>query len=243
MADTKISALTSLTGSGVDIAADLFAIVDAGASETKKIVISNALGAAFTTAGDIVQASAAGVAARLGIGTARQVPTVNSGATALAYANPITITAAQATTSGTAFDFTGIPAGVRRITIFFGDNSLSGTDNLLVQIGDAGGPETTGYVSSGGGIGNAGASAVVSSTAGFLVYSATAANTLSGTMTLNLVDIAAFQWSSNHAGKINTVATIMGGGYKSLSQELTQVRVTRTGTDTFDAGSLVVMYE
>lgn len=40
MADTKISALTALTGANVDAAADLLAIVDTGVTTTKKILVS-----------------------------------------------------------------------------------------------------------------------------------------------------------------------------------------------------------
>ena len=39
MADTKISALTALTGADVDTAADVLAIVDTGVTTTKKILI------------------------------------------------------------------------------------------------------------------------------------------------------------------------------------------------------------
>lgn len=40
MADSKISALTALTGANVDVAADLLAIVDTNTAETKKIIIA-----------------------------------------------------------------------------------------------------------------------------------------------------------------------------------------------------------
>lgn len=39
MADTKISALTALTGAGTDTANDVLAIVDTSASQTKKIIV------------------------------------------------------------------------------------------------------------------------------------------------------------------------------------------------------------
>lgn len=243
MADSKISALTELTGANVEIAADVLPIVDDSVTTTKKIKVSNLLGGAYTTAGDIVQASGAGVAARLGIGTKRQVPTVNSGATALAYANPITIGTMQATTSGTEFDFTGIPSGVRRITIHFLGVSVSGTDDILVQIGDSGGFETSGYISTTGVMSSGGSTATTSSTAGFVMYSNAATDVCSGTMTLNLMDAATFQWVSSHSHKVATTAAAAGGGEKALSAELTQVRITRTGTDTFDAGAVNISYE
>src|SRR5690606_34296724 len=44
----------------------------------------------------------------------------------------------QATTSGTAFDYTSLPAGLNRITVIIDQISLSGSDNILIQIGDSG---------------------------------------------------------------------------------------------------------
>lgn len=146
-----------------------------------------------------------------------------------------------ATTSGTAFTF-NIPAGVRRITVQFVGVSLSGTDDLLVQLGDAGGTEVTGYVSSSANINNT-AVTVSNSTAGFVVRVNTAADTVSGTMVLTLVDAATFQWVSSHSGKRSTTTVISGGGDKALSAELTTITLTRTGTDTFDAGAVNVLYE
>jgi hypothetical protein len=145
-----------------------------------------------------------------------------------------------ATTSGTEFDFT-IPAGVRDISVQFNENSLSGTDDLLVQLGDAGGVENTGYVSTSGVFDSTDAS-TTNSTAGFIVYSNVAANVHSGILHLRLVDSATFLWVSSHTMKRSTTVLIVGGGSKSLSQELTTVRLTRNGTNTFDAGSVNVSF-
>jgi len=190
--------------------------------------------AAVTTAGDIWQASGSGVFTRLGIGTARQVPTVNSGATALAYATPITLTAEQATTSGTTIDFTGIPSGTVRIIINFVGVSLSGTESLLIQLGDAGGPETGSYISSSAQLGDATAIAVGSSTSGFVINRNSAAYTTTGHMILTLEKAATFFWVSSHNVKNTTNVVSCGAGEKATSQELSQVRITTTGADTFE---------
>jgi hypothetical protein len=50
-------------------------------------------------------------------------------------------------------------------------------------------------------------------------------------------------WISSHSGAGNTTEVKTGGGNKTLSGELTQIRLTRTGTNTFDAGSVNIMYE
>jgi len=57
------------------------------------------------------------------------------------------VSGTAATVSGTSVDFTGIPSWVKRITVMFIGVSTSGTSNILVQLGDSGGVETTGYVS------------------------------------------------------------------------------------------------
>lgn len=159
------------------------------------------------------------------------------------FAAPSGITAgtAQATTSGTAFDFTGLPATVRRITVMFNGVSLSGSDDILVQIGDSGGVETTGYVSTGAQAVDGAVSDIVDSTAGFIINMGDAARHASGHMVLTLIDGST--WIASHEGRILTTRTICGGGVKSLSATLDRVRVTRTGTNTFDAGQVNILYE
>tara|TARA_R110000803_G_scaffold39641_1_gene85520 strand:- start:4440 stop:5654 length:1215 start_codon:yes stop_codon:yes gene_type:complete len=162
-----------------------------------------------------------------------------------AYADTKTSTLGteQATTSGTAFDFTGIPAGTKRITIMFNEVSLTGGDPIIVQLGDGGGFEETGYISSGGVLVSGGASGVTSSLVGFAIAGGVAASVFSGIMVLSLQDSAAFTWISSHSVKMSTSQAGFGGGSKSLSAELTQIRITRTGTNTFDAGSINIQYE
>lgn len=143
----------------------------------------------------------------------------------------------QATTSGTAFDFT-IPAGANRITIIFDSVSLNGTDQVIVQIGDSGGIETTGYSSSSGN-----RTGVATSTSSFLaVRSGAAAEAINGHMLLTRID--GNQWVESHVSDTQSVAEVcFGGGRKTLSAELTTVRVTRSGTNTFDAGQVNVFSE
>lgn len=151
----------------------------------------------------------------------------------------ITAGTKQASTSGTAIDFTGIPSGVNRVTITFEGVSLSGTDNLLVQIGDAGGFETSAYVGNSSQL-----TTSASSTSGFIVISGNASRTFYGHMVLARSDAANFTWVASHSvGDPGSNNGAFGGGNKSLSAELTQVRVTRTGTDTFDAGAINILYE
>jgi hypothetical protein len=145
------------------------------------------------------------------------------------------------TASGTSVDFTGIPSWVKRITVMFSGVSLSGTSNLLVQLGDAGGIENTGYASSYA-AGSSNTISSASSTAGFIMLSGVATAIASGVMTLQT--LGSNVWVSGHTIKSTTINTSFGGGDKTLSDTLTQVRITTVnGTDTFDAGSINILYE
>ena len=155
---------------------------------------------------------------------------------------PYTLATAQASTSGTSIDFTGIPSWAKRITVMFSEVSTSGTNDVLVQLGDAGGIENTGYVSTSNIYNNASGTAGANRTDGFAVYYASSTHLLTGHMLLTKID--ANSWVSSHAGKLVTTGVIGGAGSKTLSDTLTQVRITTVnGTDTFDAGEINISYE
>jgi hypothetical protein len=61
-------------------------------------------------------------------------------------------------------------------------------------------------------------------------------------MRLSLMDSASFQWVQTHGMTRNSGAGIAGGGAKSLSEELTQIRVTTVGGNTFNAGTINISY-
>jgi hypothetical protein len=153
--------------------------------------------------------------------------------------------ASTGTVSGTitvvGVDFTSIPSWVKRITMMFSGVSTNGTSNLLVQIG-AGSVEVTGYVSTGqtltGGVGGANAS----STAGMIIVDGAAANVMTGQ--IFLTTLGSNIWVSSHALRQTTAACVFGAGDKTLSGTLDRVRLTTVnGTDTFDAGSVNILYE
>ena len=166
--------------------------------------------------------------------------TTNSGA----IYNGIASGTAVASTSGTSIDFTSIPSWVKRITVMFNGVSLSGTSNILVQIG-SGSVTTSGYSSSSTIAGSTNSTAGLNSTAGFIVnIGSGAANLFSGVATINL--ISGTTWvSSNSGGLTNATYGSNGGGVSpALSTTLDRVRITTVnGTDTFDAGSINILYE
>lgn len=146
--------------------------------------------------------------------------------------------APNTTTGGTAINYTGIPSWARKITVEFAEVSLSGTAHILVQIGDSGGLETTGYVSSSGVVIDAAATATDSSTAGFIIRSANAANVFSGHMIITKISDSANTWIASHFGKSSTTRVTVGGGSKALTDTLDRLTITTTGADTFDGSPI-----
>lgn len=159
--------------------------------------------------------------------------------TGLNVANAPFIGTAQATSSGTFKDFTGIPSWVTQIVVTFNGVSTDSSADLIVQLGDAGGIETSSYVATGGYIVNAGATIANAQTTGFPVMTS---NSPSAVHYGELI-------ITKHTGNTWTAfgGTVrgdnqlgFGGGTKALSDTLTQVRVTTVGgTANFDGGGAV----
>jgi len=158
----------------------------------------------------------------------------------------LTSMTAQASTSGTSIDFTGIPSWVKRITVMFKGVSTSGTSFILIRLGYSGGIETTGYLSVGSTIAVASAGSTAQTT-GFIVGDSTsAAAVLSGLFTFTLMDSATNTWVGQGAAadSANTYQRLLAGQKPISGGILDRIRITTVnGTDTFDAGSVNVLYE
>lgn len=148
------------------------------------------------------------------------------------------------TATGTAVDFTGIPAGIKRITVMFNGVSVSGTSPLMVQLMTGSStPTTSGY----GGVANGYFdSAPLGSTfsAGFKLSNVNAAAYLvSGSMIIT--NVTGNTWSEIAITSTSTTSAIaLSSGSVALSAALTGIRITTVnGTDTFDAGSINILYE
>jgi len=151
------------------------------------------------------------------------------------------ITSGTAQSGGSSIDFTGLPSWVKRITVTFSGLSLSSTAHILVQLGTGSTTYTTsGYLSSSIVLGGGG-NAIITSTAGMIVYTAAASGITSGHMTIT--NISSNNWVASSNTKRGTDAVTSGGGDVSLGAVLTAVRITTTSTDTFDAGSVNIFYE
>lgn len=150
---------------------------------------------------------------------------------------------AVASTSGTSIDFTGIPSWAKRVTVMFSGVSTSGTSNVQIQLGDSGGVETTGYL----GASPYWATAIACSnlSSGFTLFDAafSAASVRYGSFVLT--NFSGNTWICNGAmGRSDNVVAVGIFGQKALSDVLDRVRITTVnGTDTFDAGSINILYE
>lgn len=157
-----------------------------------------------------------------------------------AYGSLVSGTAVTA--SGTSIDFTGIPSWAKRVTVMFDGVSTNGTSFLLIQLGDLGGVENTGYNSYAANFGGAGITGN-SSTVGFLINSNAAARLNSGAVVFT--NITGNIWAG--LGGLGEGVTVNGQfivGSKTLSATLDRIRITTVnGTDTFDAGTINIMYE
>ena len=166
--------------------------------------------------------------------------TINSGAVL-----GITSGTAVASTSGTSIDFTGIPSWVKRVTIAFYGVSTNGTSPPQIQLG-AGSVTTSGY---------SGTNAVVNAAPGVVVFSTgfgiglntgtwSAAITVSGSVTLTAVGSNVWTCAGVISRTDGTAWTFLTSGSVGLSGVLDRVRLTTAnGTDTFDAGTINILYE
>jgi hypothetical protein len=153
---------------------------------------------------------------------------------------------AQTTTSGSSIDFTGIPSWVKRITVMFSGVSTSGTSKKLVQLGTSSGPETSGYLA--GCFTSSSGIEYSLSTAGFIFstdQNSYAAGNTHGSIVFT--NISSNTWVAQGVTHVSGSGYQLGNsvsGSKSLAGVLDRVRVTTVnGTDTFDAGTINIIYE
>jgi hypothetical protein len=147
------------------------------------------------------------------------------------------------TTSGTEHDFTSIPAGVKVIQMGFENVTLNGTSSLIVQLGDDGGFESSGYNSASSRVYSNAAVMLNDGGLGYVIIIGSAARVFSGVLTLVNKDATAHDWGSMHAGKYDSSNSVHGGGWSDLSAELNSIRVTTiNGSDVFDGGAININY-
>lgn len=148
----------------------------------------------------------------------------------------------QASTSGTSITFSSIPSWVKRITVVFTNVSTTGSSPVVVRVG-SGSVTSTGYRAYQNGFNTSGGVAASFSTTGFITESGSLASySRVGSMILFTADSNI--WSSFGFINVDNTSGNYTQGQVTLGGVLDRVVITTTGgTDTFDAGSVNIMYE
>jgi len=208
------------------------------------------------TDGQIITYDASGDPVAVGPGSDGEVLTSTGAGSPPAFeaaGGGLTTVSTVATTSGASVDFTSIPAGTVAIDVIFSLCSLSIGGNIVIQLGDAGGVETTGYLNSSV-IHSPGHNASEDSTYWIQLSHSNIAGASSshpGIVYLRLVNPATYTWIATGqilnllSGALNNYAIETTTAFKSLSAELTTIRLTNTNTGAgcvFDAGEATIQY-
>ena len=177
-----------------------------------------------------------------GNGTADQALVTNgSGTLSWADRGRMVLGTAQNSTSGTSIDFTGIPSWVKRVTVMFNGVSTNGTSVVLVQLGN------TSFVTSGYASIASGFTVTSANTLGFTTGFSTgdtssAAMVRFGAMVIS--NVSGNTWVADGGLALQGLGKHIFSGGIALSGTLDRVRITTVnGTDTFDAGSINILYE
>lgn len=170
---------------------------------------------------------------------------INSTQAVVMHMPPKVRTATATSAIGTFIDFLNIPPGIRKLTIMFNGVSTNGSAQPLIQLGDSGGIENTGYNARSVALSDAAAVAAESYTVGFGVWSKASANVLHGSIAFDLLDAATNTWvASGSLAFSNGNSMVLVAGSKGLSATLDRLRITTfNGTDSYDAGTLNISYE
>jgi hypothetical protein len=164
---------------------------------------------------------------------------------------PLISGTAVASTSGTAINFDNvIPSWAKRVIVMFQGVSTNGTGIIQVQLGTGTTPTytITGYLGGAVSVQTSTASAVAYTTGFALVPQQAAAAIHHGVMTISLVNASTNAWAASSTSSRSDLAQSgSSAGTIALAAALTSVRVIGSATgspsDTFDAGTINILYE
>jgi hypothetical protein len=214
---------------------------------TPLTVAQGGIGAATLTANNVLLGNGTSAPQVVAPSTSGNILTSNgtTWTSAVPASYPLTSGTAVASTSGTSIDFTSIPSWVKRITVMFNGVSTNGTSQYLIQLG-SGSVTTTGYASTGTAIQGATAGAN-GSTIGFQLGNTDGAAAWVKRGSAVFQTLGSNIWVGSSSLSITGAAADraeFSAGNVTLSGTLDRVRITTVnGTDTFDAGSINILYE
>ncbi|MGL6208721.1 MAG: hypothetical protein ACRC14_02685 [Paracoccaceae bacterium] len=202
--------------------------------------------AAITRARGTVIRGGASAWEGLALATVGQV--LFSDGTDVIYGSSINPRSVSASTSGTAIDFTGIPAWANEITVTLSQVSVSGTDSLDIRLGNSGGIVSSGYVGPYGSM-IFGASVTTSAgSTGIPILIGDALQGVSAVITIRRLGPASTTWIVAYTGSRMTVSTgvgvasVTGGGELTIS-DLDRIRIRPFGANTFDNGNIGIAWQ
>jgi len=237
--DVNIAGLTASSAVATDASKNLVSVTNTGTGSnvlatSPTITTATLASANLTTA--LTLAGAAGNSGQVLTSAGSGLPTWVTPTGGFILGTPV------ATTSGTSIDFTGIPAGVKQIVISFNGVSTNGTSEKSIQLGDAGGIETSGYNCTSMRLEGSGISPT-SSTGGFEINSVLIGDTIIGSVILTLENSSTNAWAITGVLGDTSARLFTLAGRKPLSAVLDRVRLTTAGgVNTFDAGEINIAY-
>jgi predicted outer membrane repeat protein len=222
---SKIALTPNNAGTGT------FSIAAPGTNTDRTLTLPDATGTILSSAAIASQAQAeAGTD-----NTTVMTPLRTAQAIAVDASPILTFSSNTATTSGSAFDFTGIPSTAREIEVYWQNVRLSDGSDPAIQLIIGGTPVTSGYQSSSSSSGTDS-----TTTEGFHLYNDLTARYFSGIM--RVVNAASGVWVQTHSTTVGGAET-SGGGWISGLGTLTGIRVTRVnGAGTFIQGNVSISY-
>jgi hypothetical protein len=219
-------------------------VIQTGVTPTTAVTVSSAQ---VVTLANALPVASGGTGVTTSTGTGAVVlgtsPSISGAVLSSMASSVITSGTAVASTSGTSIDFTSIPSWVKRITVMLSGVSTNGSSLQVLRIG-SGSIDTTGYASTAFTAASGSSFSVNSYTDGFaLNASQGATSTFAGSIVLTL--LGSNTWVSNGNLSItNSEFSNISAGTKTLSGVLDRVRITTVnGTDTFDAGTVNILFE
>jgi len=228
---------TGLTMTGDVETSDDFYIIFLGKAIQTTVPPDGSVSTAKIADGSVSAAKIASSAVNLTSKVTGVLPVANGGTGSSSFtASTMTLETAQTANGNDEIDYGSIPSGTKRITVMFHLLSNGGSGQLQVQLGTSSGLTTSGYVSRSD-WGSGGEQTLT----GFGVYGISGSSTLSGIMTL--VHMGSNVWVESHTARYNSSNGVFGGGGVTLGGTCDRIRITPNASNTFDGGSVNVMYE
>ena len=168
---------------------------------------------------------------------------VGTGTVVANNVNSAIVSGTAVSASGTSVDFTGIPSWVKRVTVMLSGISTNGSSNLRFQIGTGGSPTTSGYA--GSNHWQSGSSGFSASNSAGIDFNINASSSTIFVGSIVCVNLTGNTWViTGQLSYENSAASQWSSGKVALGGVLNMVRTTTVnGTDTFDAGSINILYE